>query len=378
MISSFMEQDAELIFEGLNDPKRGGRLRMGDPAIVDGVTVDTILFEGAEPGQQSKSFIQIGQKDHLVRRFQTPYAIQGEPERIITQTFTNVRANFTPSSSMFVFDAPAGARAVAPIKAAKSAPEAVVLISRMYAAYKALRSFSCTAQMGDVSPATGSEGEMPPLRSQSAVYQFQQPNKISFSRTSEHGTTQAVSDGKTLYAVTNEFKGGSEEWRAQPRYLKRSATSDIPWNDGRMMAQFGGLPSFGGNSGWMPELILGVNGMPADGDYGFQVGRPTVLNGEPVDVVFYEQQISSGGGISDGSKRMTTLWISQRDHLLRRVSDEAVWSKNRQKSISQYVETFTNIKANPVIPPSTFKFTPPANSIPVGTAEELLPPRPTL
>jgi thiol-disulfide isomerase/thioredoxin len=69
-----------------------------------------------------------------------------------------------------------------------------------------------------------------------------------------------------------------------------------------------------------------------------------------------------------------TLWISQRDHLLRRVSDEWV----RSDGISRSVETYTNVKVNLNLPPSTFEFTPPDNGLAVDSVESLLPPRPVI
>jgi outer membrane lipoprotein-sorting protein/peroxiredoxin len=374
LISGFMEQ-GQTMLKYLTDPKNGGIMSMGEPDTVDGVAVDTIVLVKSGPGYKSTGFIQIGRADHLMRRIQFTEDDQGQP-RTTTQTFTGVRANFTPTASTFAFIPPMGAVAASPAGAVKPNPKAVELMSRMYAAYKALQTFSCTAQMEAVMPARDSQGKPMTLRSQAhASYQFQQPNKIAFSRTNQNGTARAVSDGRTLYAMTDEDKSGPEEWRAQSRYLKREAPSGMPWNDSLTLARFGGLPVYGFSTSlqWMPELVLGINFMPAEGGYGFQLGKPTVLGGEPVAVVFLRQQSIYQGGIP-ADKGTLTLWISQRDHLLRRVSDEWV----RSDGISRSVETYTNVKVNLNLPPSTFEFTPPDNGLAVDSVESLLPPRPVI
>lgn len=358
-------EEGDGMLKSLTAPENGASITLGPPATLDGVAVDTILITSNRTGYHGTGSFQIGHTDHLLRRLTSTDQNMGQPEMTFVETFTEVQ---TPAltASAFVFVPPPGTAGVEAVVPVKSDPHAAALIAQMYAAYKSLHSFSCTAESSSSSPARTSHA--------SAVYQYQKPNKIAFSRTNEFGSTQAVCDGKTLYAVSTENKGGTEEWRAHPPYLKIPApASDIPWNDNLNLARFGGLPSYEGSSGveFMPEVVLGIEFMPADGDYGFQVGQPTVISGEPVEVVFWQERSAYEGGIPDGSVGTTTLWISKIDHLLRQVRNEWV----RPEGVTRSVETYGEVKANPDLPPSTFIFTPPLNGRAVDTVEALSPPR---
>ncbi len=362
---------AELLEEGnglpkyLTSPESGSVLTLGKPATLDGVAVDTVLITSDRAGYHGTGSFQIGRTDHLLRRFTSTDQNKGQPEMTFVETFTHVQVPALTASA-FVFVPPPGTAGVDPVAPTKSDPHAAALMAQMYAAYKALHSFSCTAISGDADPARASQAH--------AVYQFQQPNKIAFSRTTEFGTARAVCDGKTLYAVSDETKGGTEEWRAHPPYLKVPApASGIPWNDNLTLARFGDIPSYGDHftdAEFMPEVVLGVNFMPADGDYGFQLGAPAALNGEPVDVVFWQERSTYEGGVPDGSVGTTMLWISKIDHLLRQVRSE--WT--RPEGVTRSVETYEEVKANPDLSASLFTFTPPADGRAVDKPDALIPP----
>lgn len=377
LLMVFLEH-GDLMLQEFTGPKSSEsmKLSLGKPDTLDGVAVDTILTQSGNSEYHYTVSIQVGRDDHLIRRIQTTEGKAGQLQMTI-QTFTDIRVNFTPDVSVFSFKPPMGAVAMTPPGTTKSDAKAVALMSRMYAAYNTLNSFSCTVKAEAIKPTRDRQGNVTMQRFPGeASYQFQQPNKIAFSRTNRQGTARAICDGQTLYAMTDEDKEGTEEWQAQPRYLKRAApASDIPWNDKIMLARFGGMRQYGftGHLGVMPEVVLGVNNMPAE-DYGFQVGTSTVLGSEPVDVVTVVQQSNTLGGIPSDDKMILTLWISQRDHLLRQVKRE--WMLPDGSDVE--VETYTDVIANPELPASTFKFTPPANAIAVEDVEALYPPRPVV
>jgi len=356
----------------------GGTLRLGHPAVLDGVAVDTLLMESSGPGYHSTGFFQIGHSDHLLRRSSSTDENTGQPAVTTTQTFTDVRADATLTASAFAFTPPPGAAGAVAAGAETPDPKAVALVARMYAAYNALHSFSCTMRSVQSYPVHDAKGSSLGMRSSTsgATYIVQKPSKIAFTRTSRLGTARAVCDGKTLYAVTDEDKSGSEEWHAHPPYLVKPAPAGMPWNDSLTLARFGGLPDYTATDvrDWMPEVAVGIDFLPAKGGYGFRVGKPALLGGQPMDVVVLHEQSAYEGGIPDTTRRTLTLWISRRDHLLRQVSEE--WA--RPEGVSRSVETYRNVKADPALPPSTFTFTPPAGGRAVDTAEALMPPRPVI
>lgn len=120
----------------------------------------------------------------------------------------------------------------------------------------------------------------------------------------------------------------------------------------------------------MPEVAVGA-GMSAAG-HGFQTGGPAILDGEPVDTVLLEQTSGYTDGAlgPDKSLGTLTLWISRRDHLLRQIRQE--WRQKGGQSVT--TETYTDVKTNPVLPLSTFVFTPPANSLVMDSVASLIPP----
>ena len=103
--------------------------------------------------------------------------------------------------------------------------------------------------------------------------------------------------------------------------------------------------------------------MPADG-YDWKMGRPSVLDGEPVDVVTLNR-----GDTKSAEYGVLTLAISRHDHLLRQITDE--YHHDRQP-VERHTETLLDIKVNPSLPASLFVFTPPPGSHPVPLASDLV------
>lgn len=347
----------------------GGILRLGHPAVLDGVAVDTLLMESSGPGYHGTSAFQIGHADHLLRRSSSTDENKGQPIMTIVQTFTQVRANPRLTATAFAFVPPPAALAAAHTDPPKPDAQAVALVAGMYAAYDALHSFSCAMHFTGSFPAHDARGNHKSIveTSASATYLLQKPNKVAFTRTSRLGMAQAVCDGRFLYAQTTEARDVPEGFYDHPRYLKKPAPDSV-----LDLARFGDLPLYGTYKirDWMPEVAVGVDFMPAGGGYGFQLGGPATLNGEPTDMVVLERTSNYLGGIPDESRGTLTLWISQNDHLLRQVREE----QRREDGTTVMTETYTDVKADPDLPPSTFAFTPPANGIAVGTVAALLPP----
>ncbi len=376
MQAILLEHGADWL-KGMTDPKSGTRFSLGRPDTADGVAIDTVLEEATGPDDRGRIVFEIGRADHLLRRTDVTESHGGQPETTTTVTFTHVRANPTLTASAFVFTPPPGAVAVAPASDTKADPKAVALMTQMYVAYKALHSFSCAAQVDASLPVRGSHGARETLRqSSSATYAVRKPNLIAFTRSSRMGTASAFCDGKFLYAQTTEDKGGTEEWRARPHYLKKPAPTGAGWNDMLDLARFGGLPeySISDTRDWVPEVVFGADFMPADGSYGWQVGAPGTLNGDPMDIVTFTQGSSYLGGIPDDSRGTLTLWISPQDHLLRQVRQEWV----RPDGTATTTETYTNVQVDPVLPASVFAWTPPKDGLAVDTPDALIPPRPAI
>ncbi len=324
----------------------GQVLTLGPPDSADGVPVDTLCLRAVSPdGRHLESTFLVGRGDHLLRRVIETDQWPGRPAETWTETFTLVRAD--PALPPDAFAPPPGARTEDEAGTVND-PRATALVARMYAAYDALKTFSCTARTQTARDAS------------EATYVVQKPNKIAFTRRSRRGVARAVSDGKTLSGMTTEGMERAQDFLARPRFLRTRAPGAAEWNDRMTLTHFGGLHEYGGADQleWVPEVVLGIRSVPAEDGCGFQLGRPSVLNGEPVDVVLVGRDV-------------TTLWISRRDHLLRQVRRQAPPVEGGPTT-----QTYTSVKADPRLPPSTFVFTPPVGGTPVSTVAAMYPPEP--
>lgn len=329
-------------------------ISLGKPERLDGVTVDTVVLKKSN----GSSIMQIGHNDHLLRRVtQIMGPEQNQAQMKTTQTFTKVRANPALPASEFVFTPPPGAVAVDVDPGGTHAdPAAVALVARMYAASVALKSFSCKCES---TWETMRAGKLHVAHLGHATFAIQKPYRVALTRTGQTGSATAVSDGRNLYVTTTE----GARYPMPPvsgRYLKLPIRQD-DWNINLTLSRFGGLPEYGDSFDFMPNVVLGAVTMPAD-SYDWKMGKPGVVNGEPVDKV----TLLWGNGVSKYYNLMT-LAISRRDHLLRQVSE----ASDARHPRSCNVETYTNVKINPDLPRSLFVFTPPPGSSPVAMVGDL-------
>ncbi len=370
LVMDLLEQSDD-IAKALTQAHPGTTISLGVPGMVDGVPVETILERTSRNGSDFTGTFQIGQADHLLRRITQDGTATYQNPTHMSQTFLHVRANPVLPASTFVFTAPTGATVTDEHPAGADAdPAAVKLLTRMYAAYAALKSFSCDLEVSLHGPSYGPNGmtiATTPNVSQ-ATYAVQKPNRVFLTRTGSVGTTQAVCDGTTLYVTTTEPNGENARFRhadALPdRYLKLPLQAD-PGNVAYNLSTFGGLGSYGsgGQQRFMPQAVLGWDVWPADG-YDWKLGPTSEVNGEPVDIVTLRE-----GELNDANYSIMTLAISRDDHLLRQVTTEY---HDASQPVQQEFDTFTDVQINPALPASMFVFTPPPGSQAVPLAADLV------
>jgi outer membrane lipoprotein-sorting protein/peroxiredoxin len=204
----------------------------------------------------------------------------------------------------------------------------------MLAAYKTLSTFSATIEFV-VPENPGGAATVRTVRSQVAVAR---PNKVRITASpSEKATLQVVSDGVSLFVASSEEK----------TYRKTPATL----GDGAVLSAF--TAARGASLG-----LLGVLFSPK-ADLKTVIPGPVqtlsrapdeTIGGTSVDVV---TAVVAGGGA--GQQVTLTFAVGKEDHLLRRLT----LSGKRGDAPFTVTETYTDIKANPELPASTFAFTPP-------------------
>ncbi len=102
-------------------------------------------------------------------------------------------------------------------------------------------------------------------------------------------------------------------------------------------------------------------------------GKPTVFQGEPVDVVIDRPKSEDLYGFPTPSAGTTTLFISQRDHLLRKVETIDIYKVGSKLMRNLSVEVFRHVKLDEPIPASAFNFTPPRGMTATSDLTELEP-----
>lgn len=200
-------------------------------------------------------------------------------------------------------------------------PQAQIALKKMSAAYANLNSFSADVSL------VGTKGLVP---SSAASVRWQKPNRFAISFFQDGKTTRAVSDGKTMFRMA-----GNE-------YAKLTIIGPGSNSLTRAIATSGG----GG-------LIL-----PAIDQLVSELQKPTTQSltlsdgSEPGTEVVHA--LARFGTKTDLTEVFIVL--GKTDHLMRQVRIR--FSQDGKTAIG--TETYSNVRANPLFPASTFVFTAPA------------------
>ena len=225
----------------------------------------------------------------------------------------------------------------APTSAAATNPKAV--LAQMAAAYQSLKSFT-----GIVTVQAVINGKPAPVSNTISIV-FQKPNKAV--ATVNNGTidvSQIVADGNNLYAVSPRDK----QYLQQPIPPGADAVAVLQ-REGSMLVGAIVNPVVVVQSFSDPSLKSLILGDPGVG------GSAGMVDGVAVDTIV---------GVlapAPGASETITLAIGRDDHLLRRVTMDALLPARNDKPAQTYsrTETCTDIQINPTLPASTFAFVPP-------------------
>ncbi len=369
LVVDLLEQ-SDNVAKAFTEARPGTVLSLGAPGVVDGVPVDTIIERTMRDGSVGTEMLQIGKEDHLLRRVTEDDQAKYQNPSHISQTFLNVKANPTLPADTFAFTASPGVVVADEHRPGADAdPAAVKLLSQMYAAYTALKSFSCDMNVSLHGPSYGPNGmTIDTVQDGRESYAIQKPYRVAITRTSQSGVSHSVCDGKTLYVTTTEPNGEAAhnppESALPGRYLKlplQAVSANVAYN----LSNFGGLGDWGhtGQQLFVPQALVGWDVMPPD-LYDWKMGPTGQVNGEPVETVTLRE-----GSTNDANYSIEILAISPADHLLRQVTTEF---HQGTQPVQQELDTFTDVKVNPSLPAALFVFTPSPGSQSVPLASELV------
>ncbi len=244
---------------------------------------------------------------------------------------------------------PRPAAAKAPVQATID-PQALALMKQMEAAYKALKSYSGTVRLEEA--ASGGA-----KRSSSGTIQWRSPNRFAVKFGSDKGSATIVSNGSSLFASSSSDKA---------RYLKQEAPTAPDAIEQAVSGSRAGVL-------WLPHLLAGESlvqmlGLAeATNATSLAVGQADTLDGAQVDTVVASQSDPKVPGASFS----VAISMGHTDHLLRQVklSETHPASASASGPPQTFIESHSNVQANPDLPASTFAFTPPAGAKPVESME---------
>ncbi len=205
-------------------------------------------------------------------------------------------------------------------------PQAKKLVNQMLASYKRLRSYSDVTDVRFI-------GERPqaPIR---ATTTFQAPAKIAVTENSLEGKTVRISDGVTYYRQSPN---------PEKKYLKEPVLRQ--YGTLALMQQFPAGRYFTGMLAGIDPFLAPWGRAPKT----LVLAKPGIIDNVPVHILVAQ--------FVQGSEReLVSYQMGTKDLLLRRI---VVTTYNPNGSKNIMVETHSNVKVNPTVPPATFTFTPP-------------------
>lgn len=200
-------------------------------------------------------------------------------------------------------------------------PQAQVALKKMSAAYANLRSFSADVQL------VGTKGVVP---QSAASIRWQRPNRFAVSFFQDGKTVRTVSNGKTIYRMTgNEY----------------STTAIGPSTISLKEALIA--------SGARPLLLSSIDQLigqlQTPATQSLTVSQGTVPGTEVVSAL-------TRFGQADIDLTQISVVLGKTDHMMRQIKIR--FQRDGKAVIG--TETYSNVRANPVLPASTFVFTAPA------------------
>ena len=232
-----------------------------------------------------------------------------------------------PSSSDIIVQA----KSVQPTTSAIDA-KALALLNQSVATYRRLKSYSDTTALQIIQKGKEETSDL--------SIAFARPSKAAVVWHRQDETVTRRSNGTDYFNFSNKTPG---------QYLK-ATMPPISYGSRALLQHqpFGNL---------FTPFLAGVD--PLSAPWGRQprsltLATPVVVDGVMCDIVVARYEDESGG--SNGET--IAYEIQQKDHLLRRI----VATSGQPGHSNITVETHRNIKIDPVLPPSTFTFTPPAGT----------------
>jgi len=349
----------------------------GDTRQVQGKTiggVETLCLETPQKlaGMRRTIRVYIGIQDHLIRGFSHLTTIDGKPSSYDV-TYESVRVNDPVSDSEFHFEPPKGAtERHAPAKP-KNSPETLAFVDKMENASRELTSSSATFE-------TINENGQEQRRSERKL-DFSAPLLGKSDLRVDRYRFQATSDGRRVVVQNVQDPKRYFSWRADasegPESVARRA------NTFRQLLGTGGYALPGSSSYSMVELsYCGIPSYTGLKYSSLSFGKPTMVNGEPVDVLNAIHANESSIGADTGDVLIDRFYVSKKDRFVRRYEFSVRYGGPQGRLLTMTRTNVRNVKVGSPLPASAFSIHLAPNAAPIapkdGTKREWYEPNAVL
>lgn len=277
--------------------------------------------------------IAMGHEDHLPRRAVFSF-VDSSGSMSVTVSLSNIQVNPKLDRSLFTTQ---------PLPPPFD-PKAEALLAQIRAAYSHIHSLSATLQVRALTLDPNIPG-FQMLVNGISIFEIAKPNLLSAKTVIGKETIKTVWDGKYTYSCKSS-QPASYEKRAAPRGFEELGTP------------VGGTNLLLSNAESLLKKgdPMGLNSLRrACGS--LRLGGTGEIDGIPVETLVMQ----SKGPSAPAEIGTYEITMGKRDHLIRRFTIHDL------VPMIQSAVTFSDIRVNPSLPSSTFKFVPPPGSKPVGS-----------
>jgi len=334
--------------------------RFGPEVNKDGVRCQTLISKTDNPGGTTAiQTVAIGKADHLVRNSTFSFLRNGKESSGREESFSHIRTNFDVDQAALTFHPNSNFKAVekVPYALQANAPPAVAAMEKMLQTAKSV-SFVVEEVAGNDSIDMAGN-----INTHSSLHrltvQIAPPERAHIKlelRDYSHQNLEVWAIGGQEQVVE---KGNVQRYLSRPLQKDMDLLSEV------------GIPAGACRTGF--SLIQQIRTPNSIGFFRGAQGTPTTFEGEPVDVVVQGDLSQDEFGFPGSSKGSTTMLISQRDHMLRKIETKMFFEMGGKPASNVSTEVIREVKIDAPIPDSVFTFKPDPGMTPTSDVNDLEP-----
>jgi len=327
-----------------------------ETALSAGPEIDGVKTVCLSTPPNGKNFpggfkIYIGEQDHLIHGTSQTYTGQDQAW-VVENQYRSLKINVEIPDAAFRLNPPKGAVEMHEPAVFHSAPEASALLKQMNDSAMALRSASAEFEV------TANDGLTKATWHRNLAFQAPGSGKSELVAGAFH--INAVSDGESVLVQNAQDPKRYNLWTQKMPNKGMSRR----WDISDKLLGTGGYPHPSAYAGpTVEQMYCGVPSFSGYESLGLSLGKPTVFEGEPVDVIEARSAETNEIGADNGNVTVTRLLISKNDHLLRLYEVRII---GPTKNMLFRRTVVRNVKVNQPMDESLFTVRVPSGAKPIG------------